>query len=217
MRQAIASGVTTWLSTALPYVGGGVLGAGVTYGLTWVRERRRTLDAYRPLRRQALGEIITATHALMMSELEKRAVMTELVKQMRQQEHFDVPAEQLMAATAAMGSAMLDVERAFHIGSLTIVDAPCWEAMGAAYFEFDQLRSATKAGGATEMQTIEDIEQYIGATAGHSTQFNKGVSALVCAANDRVSPAETFWNPWRRPRTWSPRKALPTTACGRYA
>jgi hypothetical protein len=84
-----------------------------------------------------------------MSELEKRTIMTELVKQMRQQEHFDVPAEQFMAATAAMGSAMLDVERAFHIGSVTIVDAPCWEAMGTAYSEFDQLRSAMKAGAPT--------------------------------------------------------------------
>jgi hypothetical protein len=53
----------TWLSAALPYVGGGVLGAGVTHGLTWVRERRRTLDAYRAPQRQALGEIITATHS----------------------------------------------------------------------------------------------------------------------------------------------------------
>jgi hypothetical protein len=36
-----------WLSAALPYIGGGVLGSAVTYGLTWVREHRRTLDSYR--------------------------------------------------------------------------------------------------------------------------------------------------------------------------
>jgi len=36
----------TWLSAALPYVGGGVFGAAVAFGLTWVPERRRTLDAY---------------------------------------------------------------------------------------------------------------------------------------------------------------------------
>ena len=65
--------------------------------------------------------------------------MTELVKQMmRQQEHFEVPVEQLRAASAGMGGATLGVERAFRIGALTIVDAPCWEAMGAAYFAFDR-------------------------------------------------------------------------------
>jgi len=38
---------TTWISAALPYIGGGVLGTTATCRLTWVRERRRTLDAYR--------------------------------------------------------------------------------------------------------------------------------------------------------------------------
>ncbi|AYJ06359.1 hypothetical protein MAA44156_03430 [Mycobacterium avium subsp. avium] len=62
----------TWLSAALPYVGGGVFGAAVTYGLTWVRERRRTLDAYRAPQRQAIGDIVAATHELMLRELESR-------------------------------------------------------------------------------------------------------------------------------------------------
>ncbi|UQX12612.1 hypothetical protein [Candidatus Mycobacterium methanotrophicum] len=52
----------TWLSAALPYVGGGVLGAALTYALTWVRERRRILDAYRAPQRQATGDIVAAAH-----------------------------------------------------------------------------------------------------------------------------------------------------------
>ncbi len=132
---------------------------------------------------------------------EQRLIMTELVKQMmRQQEHFEVPVEQLRAASAGMGGATLGVERAFRIGALTIVDAPCWEAMGAAYFAFDELRSAMRAGGATEMQALEEVDQYIGAIAGHASRFNKGVSDLMPAANDRVSPAETWWNRRRRRR-----------------
>src|SRR5271169_4734948 len=134
----------TSLSEALRYIGsGGVVGAGATYVLTLVRERRRSLDAYRAPQRQAIGDIIVATHAFMMRELEMRTGMNELVEQIRQsqQEDFDVPGEQLMAAMGAMGSALLDIERAFHIGTLTIVDAPCWEAMGAAYFKFDEIRS----------------------------------------------------------------------------
>jgi hypothetical protein len=121
---------------------------------------------------------------------------------MRKQELFDPPGEELMAAEAAMGSAMLGLDRALAIGTLTIVDPPCWEAMGAAYFEFDQLRSAIK-DGATEKQTLKEIEQYIGTIAGHANQLNKEVSALVRAAQYRVSPAETFLNPWRRSRARS--------------
>jgi hypothetical protein len=193
----------TWQSEALKFVSsgavGGVFGASVTYGLTWIRERRRTLDAYRSPQRQAIGEILTATHAFMMRELEKRTVMTELVNQMRQKEHFDPPGQELAAAEVAMGNALLGLDRALAIGTLTIIDAPCWEAMGAAYFEFDQLRSAIK-GGATEKQTLEEIEQYIETIAEHASRFNDDVSALVRAAQDRVSPAETFSNPWRRRR-----------------
>jgi hypothetical protein len=203
-----------WLSEALKYIGSGALGAAVSWGLSWIREHRRTLDAYRAPQRDAIGEIIVATHAFMMRELEMRTSMAEMVEQIRQisqQENFDAPGEQLkaamlamgeqlMAAMAAMGSAMLGVDRAFHIGTLTIIDAPCWEAMGAAYFEFHKIRSVMKAGAATEMQTVEEVDQYIEAIAGHATQFNKGVSALVRAANDRVSPADTRWNRWRRRR-----------------
>ena len=203
----------TWLSEAHKYIAsgvlGGVLGSWVTYGLTFPRERRRTRDAYRGPQRRAIGEILTATHALMLRELEMRTAMTEMVqqvRQLRQQEDLDVPAEQLVAAVKAMGeqlqaamaslgSALLDVDRAFSIGTLTIVDPPCWEAMGGAYIEFDQIRSAMQAGAATEMRTVEEIEQYTRTVADHATQFNKGVGALVRAAQYRVSPAETFVNP----------------------
>ena len=57
-----------------------------------------------------------------------------------------------------------------------------------------------RAGGATEMQALEEVDQYIGAVAGHASRFNKGVSDLMPAANDRVSPAETWWNRRRRRR-----------------
>jgi len=68
----------TWLSAALPYVGGGVFGAAVTSGLTWVRERRRTLDAYHAPQRQAIGDIVADTHELMVRELESRTAQSDL-------------------------------------------------------------------------------------------------------------------------------------------
>src|ERR1700687_2835544 len=102
----------TWISAALPYIGGGVLGAAVTYGLTWIREHRRTLDAYRAPQRQAIGDIVAATHDFMLRELESRTAQTEVIQHIRQ----DVTPTgqlmgQLMATGAALGKASLDAER----------------------------------------------------------------------------------------------------------
>ena len=70
----------------------------------------------------------------MLRELESRTAQTEVIQHIRR----DVlPTAQLvgqlMATAAALGKATLDAERALQIGRLTIVDARCWEAMGAAY------------------------------------------------------------------------------------
>ncbi len=190
----------TWLSAALPYAGGGVFGAAVTYGLTWVRERRRTLDAYRAPQRQAMGDIVAATHALMLHELESRTTQTEMIQHIRQ----DVlPSGQLVgqlwAAAAALGRATLDAERALQIGRLTIVDAPCWEAMGAAYVALNSLRRAMAARvGAPEMRSPEEIDQYVENIRVLANQYNQSVLALVIAAADRISPAETICNRRRR-------------------
>ncbi len=192
--------MATWLSAALPYVGGGVLGSAVTYGLTWVRERRRTLDAYRAPQRQAIGDIVAATHELMLRELESRTAQTEVIQHIRQDL---LPTGQLMgqlmATAAALGKATLDAERALQIGRLTIVDAPCWESTGAAYVALNSLRRAMAARvDAPAMESPEEIEHYVGGIEALAEQFNQNVVALVIAAADRVSPAETMWNRRRR-------------------
>jgi len=190
----------TWLSAALPYVGGGVLGAALTFGLTWVRERRRTLDAYRAPQRHAIGDIVAATHELMLRELESRTTQTDVIQHISR----DVlpPAQlagQLWATAAALGKATLDAERALQIGRLTIVDAPCWEAMGAAYFALNNLRRAMAARvDAPDMQSPEEIVHYVEGIKALSDQYNQSVLALVIAAADRLSPAETVCNSRRR-------------------
>lgn len=187
----------TWLSAALPYVGGGVLGAALTYGLTWVRERRRTLDAYRAPQRHAIGDIVAATHELMLRELESRTAQTEAIR--RDVLPPEQLAGQLWATAAALGKATLDAERALQIGRLTIVDAPCWEAMGAAYFALNDLRGAMAARvDAPDMQSPEEIEHYVEGIKALSHQYNQSVLALVIAAADRLSPAETVCNSRRR-------------------
>ncbi|MFV8172475.1 MULTISPECIES: hypothetical protein [Mycolicibacterium] len=180
----------------LPYLGSGFFGAALTYGLAYGRERRRSLDAYHAPQRQAIGDIVAATHELMLRELELRTVQTELIQCIRQDRlPGDELTAQLMTGTAAFGKATLDAERAFQIGRLTIVDAPCWEAMGAAYFELSNLRRTMAARvDAPDMQTPEEIEAYVDTIKRLAEQFNHSVLAMVIAAADRVSPAETLRN-----------------------
>lgn len=208
-----------WLSEAQKYLAsgvlGGVLGSGVTYGLNVPRERRRTRDAYRAPQRQAIGEILTATHALMLRELEMRTRMNEVADKIEQLLQLDdnqvdpatveqlkatmsAMGETLRAAMASLGTASLEVDRAFAIGTLTIVDPPCWEAMGAAAVEFHRIRLVMQAGAATQLQTVEEIRRYTQLVAENAAQFNLSVQALVHAGQDRVSPTETVVNPWRR-------------------
>jgi len=190
----------TWLSAALPYVGGGVFGAAVTYALTWVRERRRTLDAYRAPQRQAIGDIVAATHQLMLRELESRTIQTEIIQHIRQDA---LPSGQLVgqlwATAAALGKATLDAERALQIARLTIVDAPCWEAMGAAYVALNSLRRTMAARvDAPDMQSPEEIEHYVEGIRVLADRYNESVLVLVIAAADRISQAETICNRRRR-------------------
>lgn len=89
-----------WISTALPYLGGAAFGAALTYGLTWLRERRRTLDAYRAPQRRAIAEIVAATHEYMSCELEQRTLMEDLIRHIRENRMIVTP-EQSDAAMRA--------------------------------------------------------------------------------------------------------------------
>lgn len=172
----------------------GTLGALFTYGATWVRERRRTLDTYRAPQRQALGDIIAATYEYRLRELDQRMLTNELVELIRKQESSTVLNEQLRAAAEASARASLGVERAFRVAQLTVVDAPCWEAMGAAYLMFDRVKSGLRSVGPNpQMATPEEIEQYVGARAKLVEEFGTSVDLLTPAANNRLIPAAETW------------------------
>lgn len=182
----------------LPYVGGGVFGAALTYGLTWLREHRRTLDAYRAPQRQAIGGIVAATHEYMSCELEQRTLLEDLIRQVRE-DRMIVTIEQSDTAMKATGRAILAVEHAFEGGRLTIVDAPCWQAMGIAYVDFSRLRAAMVAWAtAPAVESPEQAEDYIQTIKGLAENFNQSVLALVIAAADRMAPAESRLNRLRR-------------------
>jgi hypothetical protein len=93
---------------------------------------------------------------------------------------------------------MLGLRRAFEVGSLTVVDAQCWEAMVAAvavYSRFTEvLHEELAIGNADEAEQLNnDIGQY-------AEQLRTAVGALVRAGNERIAPADTRRNRRRRQR-----------------
>lgn len=124
------------------------MGAAFTYAVTSPRERRRSLDTYRAPQRQAIGDIVTATHELMVRELEARTVLTDQIDQMRRGEwtaEVMTVMDLIASPQALFGRASLDAERAMQIGRLAIVDPPAFEALGVAYFALNALRRAMAA------------------------------------------------------------------------
>jgi hypothetical protein len=108
----------------------------------------RSLDTYRAPQRQAIGEIVAATHELMLRELEARTVLTDQIEQIRRGEwptEVTTVMDVIASPAAKFGRASLDAERPMQIGRLTIVDPPAFEALGVAYFALNTLRRAMAA------------------------------------------------------------------------
>lgn len=183
-----------WSSALLPYIGGGVLGSAVTYGLTWVREHRRTVDSYRAPQRQAIGDILAAAHELRRCNLDASLAMADMIELIRQ-DQTPTDGTQLWATSSAQGDALLAAERAMLVGRLTIVDAPSWEALAVASAALDEVTSAIGSKAkAPPMKTADEIERYIDNLDALVEKYGDAVNALVIGATDRLSPAESIRN-----------------------
>lgn len=183
----------------MPVIAGGFVGSSLTYALTWARERRRTLDAYRTPQRQAVSAIVAAVHEYQLHALEQRFAMTEVADQARQGTEITSAAE-LWAATKATGAALITAETAFQTAALTITDAVCWEAQVDAYAAFEQLKLAAEAAAepANQVQIFDDVEQHIATALAHSEQLREQIKLLVRAAYGRLMPVDTWLNRRRR-------------------
>ena len=126
----------------------------------------------------------------MARELDYRRALSELAEKAIQQQSFiDESGGEPMAATKAAGSAGHALDRALAIGTLTIVDPPCWEALGAAYVEFGRLRELkTETPG---MKNVEDINTYLKALADQAAHFLAEHASQVSprAATRRTGPS----------------------------
>lgn len=180
------------MTTIWTVVGGGLVGSGLTYGLTWVREHRRTNDAYRSPQRVAVGDIIEASYEMTLRVLAFRDVMEEMAKEIR-----DVSDAEANEAQNQVGRAFVDVNRAFYVGRITIVDAECFEAMAEAYNNFAKIEKALEGVGElapTVGNVLEKINDIVSLTRG----LNKDVVKLVKAAQEHLSPVQTWRNKRRR-------------------
>lgn len=197
----------SWLSQVLNFVEspegvkyliGAVLGALATFGLSWRREHRRSLDTYRAPQRQAVSDILAANFDYQARQLDLRIEQHALFEKIAnlQQGFIDDSGPGPSPAARAAGTAHLALNHAFAMGRLTIVDAPCWEALGAAFFEFERLRGMQV--NVPGFRNDDDIRAHYAALASQADKLNSAVGALVVVAADRLSPAETLINPWRR-------------------
>lgn len=168
----------------------GAVGSSLTYGFTWWREHRRLQDAYRAPQREAIGDILAAGHELQLRVLNWRRVLVDLFDEIRQDRADNLPAikTEIRDAESAYAVALFEMRRAFEVGSLTVVDAKCWQEMvaaAAAFSRFDDNPNLGSTAGADEAVA------FVARLGDHAEQLRLAMRALVRTANERVTPAES--------------------------
>jgi hypothetical protein len=175
----------------LSVIGGG----GVSYGLTWRRENRRTEDAYRTPQREAIAGILSAGYELQLA-VQAVSEMHELVTGWQQgtvsQETADTAVDNIgdQAQRAVLG-----VATAFNVGRITIVDAEGYEAMGRAFNEFVNVQDAL---GKIGPPTATNMGGHVEELRARTRKLNEDIFALVKAGQDNLSPVQTWRNKRKR-------------------
>lgn len=171
-----------------PVIGGGLVGSFLTWLLTFVRERRRTNDAYRAPQRIAIGEIVEATYELTLRVHAFRDINEELLTETR-----DISDTELNDVSSQTTRAILGLGRAFHVGRLTIVDAECYEAMGEAFNNFAEVQRALRGVGEVE-PTADNMRVKVAEIVEFTRGLNDDVFILVKAGQKHLSPVQTWRN-----------------------
>jgi hypothetical protein len=188
------------VATILTVVGGGFAGSALTYGLTWLRERRRSIDAYRAPQRLAIAEIVAATNELIVCEGTFRQVAGQLIDYyvdsgIDSGEKPSVP--ELWATVNQLSRSFLGVAKAFQVGQITVVDAQCFEAMGEAFNKFIQIRATADQLGKSGFG-VEDVRRLRAALEASTQQLSNDVDDLVGVAREQLSPLQGWHNQRRR-------------------
>jgi hypothetical protein len=195
------------VSTILNAVGGGFAGGALTWGLTWLREHRRTTDAYRAPQREAIAGIVAAGYDLQLAV----QATCEAFEIAADWEESKIPQQIANLHIDNLGDrpqrALLNIGTAFNVGRITVADAECYEAMGKAFNNFAQLQEELKGVGKVE-PIAANLRPRITSMRTYTTDLNKDIFALVRAAQKHLAPVQTWRN--KRKRT-EVRKRLEAT------
>jgi hypothetical protein len=178
------------IATVATVVGGGIAGSALTYVATWMRERRRTLEAYRAPQRAAIAGIVTATHQLVLRE----RAFVDFIIDLGNRRRGDCSLAELHEEYDQISRALFGLDNAFAIGRLTIVDPECFEAMGIAANDFQKIQ--------TRFADIEMVDMRRGHNRGAQLmsdlvlQLKRHVADLVREGQAQLSPVQS----WRHKR-----------------
>jgi hypothetical protein len=131
--------------------------------------------------RVAIGQISSATYELTQRAYKFRDALGKSPSEPSGQEEFDQAVR-----------ALFDVLQVFHVGRLSIVDAQCFETMGAAYLN---IATADEALSGTDDETPKAVILRTSADAFVSlvNGLNHDVYELVVKGKERLSPAQSWF------------------------
>lgn len=183
--------------TVISAIGGGIAGSCLTYALTWFRERRRTIDSYRQPQRHAIGDIVAATHQLLVAEGDLRRLAVDLRKQQIGQAHMPVTLERQSTVNRDIAVALLGINRSFQAGKLAVVDPDCFEAMVVGYSEWVRATNAIEEVTESGLDRLASLSNVLHEAV---DQLDRKVVELVNVSQDRVTPKQGLWSKRKRDR-----------------
>lgn len=163
---------------------GGIIGSTLTYAITYFRERRKLIDAYRAPQREAVGSILAAADAL-------KVAANDVVSHARQPIFGAVGKgtsnDAAILAERNFERALLEVDRAFAVGRLTVVHPQSFLRMMEAYGRYSNLRNSLdlvavsqRSGWEAFMKSLND----------HLEQLDADCAKLVAIGQDQLSPKQ---------------------------
>ncbi len=174
---------------------GGVTGSGLTYCLSWLRERRRTLDAYRAPQREAIAGIVVALHELLLRVADFRRDYLD-----NRGASGDQPLKSLSRLFSAVGGgndhlrlALIGFDQAQLLGLLTIVDDDCYEALDKVVDAFKELRNAMSRIAGTN-PSPEEAKVISSELAELAKRLAVAVTFLLVVGRERVAPVRKVLN-----------------------
>ena len=184
--------MATTTQTILTAIGGGIAGSFLTYCLSWIRESRRTADAFRTPQRQAIVDILAAAFDFNMQVFELKWTVTDHIRK-----YPDAPLDRSLMEQLErqIERSMFGLMHAFIVGEITVVESFCWDILHKALKHF---RSSLKdfAPQLDQLSEDEPMDQLKTANLyeGLVDQLEDELGKLKAMAQRRLAPPSGWLN-----------------------